>query len=174
MVLESGLVEEQGGALVLKGALRPLAIPDNLQEVLVARLSRLATARAVARLGAVIGREFGFEMLREVAALDDAALAPELERLIAVGLLFRRGLLRRTRYVWKHALVQEALVQSIVKRQRRQATSASPRCCRRASGRWLRPSRSPFSRSGRPLLRAAAPKQLAASARAMGATGAPA
>jgi len=120
MVLESGMVEEKAGALVLKGAFLPLAIPDNLQEVLAARLSRLATARPVAQLGAVIGREFSFEMLREVAALDDAALAPELERLIAAGLLFRRGLLRRARYVWKHALVQEALVQSMVKRRRRQ------------------------------------------------------
>jgi len=120
MVLESGLVEEQAGALVLKGAFRPLAIPDNLQEVLAARLARLASARPVAQLGAAIGREFSFEMLREVAAMDDTALAAELDRLVAAGLLFRRGLLRRARYVWKHALVQEALLQSMAKRQRRQ------------------------------------------------------
>jgi class 3 adenylate cyclase/tetratricopeptide (TPR) repeat protein len=120
MVLESGMVKEEGGALALTGPLRALAIPDNLQEVLAARLAGLATARPVAQLGAAIGREFSGEMLREVAALDDAALAPELDRLVAAALLFRRGLLRRARYVWKHALVQEALLQSLPRRQRRQ------------------------------------------------------
>jgi len=120
MVLESGLVREQDGALALIGPLRPLAIPDNLQEVLAARLAGLATARPVAQLGAAIGREFSGEMLREVAALDDAALSPELDRLVAAALLFRRGLLRRARYVWKHALIQDALLQSLPRRQRRQ------------------------------------------------------
>jgi class 3 adenylate cyclase/tetratricopeptide (TPR) repeat protein len=120
MVLESGLVEEKDGTLALAGPLRPLAIPDNLQEVLAARLAGLATARPVAQLGAVIGREFSAEMLREVAALDDAALTPELDRLVATALLFRRGLLRRARYVWKHALVQEALRESLARRQLRQ------------------------------------------------------
>jgi class 3 adenylate cyclase/tetratricopeptide (TPR) repeat protein len=120
MVLESGMVKEEGGALALTGPLRPLAIPDNLQEVLAARLAGLASARPVAQLGAAIGREFSNEMLREVAALDDAALAPELDRLVAAALLFRRGLLRRARYVWKHALIQDALLQSLPRRQRRQ------------------------------------------------------
>ncbi|HVT19300.1 MAG TPA: AAA family ATPase [Thermoanaerobaculia bacterium] len=120
MVLESGLVEERDGAYVLSGPFQPLAIPDNLQEALMARLERLATARPVAQLGAAIGREFSYEMLREVAELDDEGLARELDRLVAAGLLYRRGLLRRARYVWKHALIQEALLQSLVKRQRRQ------------------------------------------------------
>jgi tetratricopeptide (TPR) repeat protein len=120
MVLESGMVKEEDGALALTGPLRPLAIPDNLQEVLAARLAGLATARPVAQLGAAIGREFSNEMLREVAALDDATLAPELDRLVAAALLFRRGLLRRARYVWKHALIQDALLQSLPRRQRRQ------------------------------------------------------
>jgi class 3 adenylate cyclase/tetratricopeptide (TPR) repeat protein len=120
MVLESGMVKEKDGVLALTGPLRPLAIPDNLQEVLAARLAGLATARPVAQLGAAIGREFSNEMLREVAALDDATLAPELDRLVAAALLFRRGLLRRARYVWKHALIQDALLQSLPRRQRRQ------------------------------------------------------
>ncbi|HVT61277.1 MAG TPA: protein kinase [Thermoanaerobaculia bacterium] len=119
MVVESGLVEERDGAYVLNGPFRPLAIPDTLQEALMARLERLDTARAVAELGATIGREFLFEMLREVAELDDLTLTRELDRLVAAGLLYRRGLLRPATYVWKHALVQEALVHSLLKRQRR-------------------------------------------------------
>jgi TOMM system kinase/cyclase fusion protein len=120
MVVESGIVEEREGAYVLTGPFRPLAVPDTLQEALMARLERLETARALAQLAAILGREFPFEMLREVTALEDLQLARELDRLVAAGLLYRRGLSRRGTYVWKHALVQEALVQSLLKRQRRE------------------------------------------------------
>ncbi|HVT19496.1 MAG TPA: AAA family ATPase, partial [Thermoanaerobaculia bacterium] len=120
MVIESGLVEQRGGAYALAGPFRPLAIPDTLQEALMARLDRLETARPVAQLAAIIGREFLYEMLREVAALDERTLGRELDRLVAAGLLHRRGLPPRATYVFKHALIQEALVHSLLKRQRRE------------------------------------------------------
>jgi TOMM system kinase/cyclase fusion protein len=118
MVVESGLVEERSGAYALNAPLQPLAIPDSLQETLMARLERLETARPIAQLAATIGREFLYEMLREVAALDDLTLGRELDRLVAAGLLYRRGLPRRATYLFKHALIQEALVHSLLKRQR--------------------------------------------------------
>jgi len=59
-------------------------------------------------------------MLRAVASLDDESLKRELDRLVAAGLLYRRGLLSRAKYIFKHALVQEALHESLLKRQRKQ------------------------------------------------------
>jgi hypothetical protein len=50
---------------VLTGPLPPLAIPDTLQDALLARLDRLATVKAVARPGAVLGREFAYEWIVE-------------------------------------------------------------------------------------------------------------
>jgi class 3 adenylate cyclase len=120
MVLESDLVVEREDRYELVGPFHSLAIPDTLQETLMARLAKLATAKPVAQIGATIGREFVFEMLREVGGFEDKALTEGLNQLVQAGLLYRRGLLSRAKYVFKHALVQEALQQSLLKKQRRQ------------------------------------------------------
>ncbi len=120
MVLESEMLTETGGRYVLTGAFQPLAIPDTLQETLMARVSRLATAKPVAQVGAAIGREFEEDMLRAVGGFDDRTLTKALGDLVSAGLLHRRGLLTRPRYVFKHVLVQEALYQSLLKKQRRE------------------------------------------------------
>jgi class 3 adenylate cyclase/tetratricopeptide (TPR) repeat protein len=120
MVIESDLLRERDGAYELVGPFQSLSIPATLYETIMARLARLATAKPVAQIGAAIGREFVYEMLRAVAALDDESLKRELDRLVAAGLLYRRGLLSRAKYIFKHALVQEALHESLLKRQRKQ------------------------------------------------------
>ena len=66
-VLESGLLREIEDAYELAGPLPPLAIPTTLQDSLMARLDRLAAVKAVAQLGATIGRQFGYELLRAVS-----------------------------------------------------------------------------------------------------------
>jgi len=58
VVMESGLLREIDGHYELTGPLPPLAIPATLQDSLMARLDRLATAKEVAQLGATLGREF--------------------------------------------------------------------------------------------------------------------
>jgi len=119
MVIESGMLEERDGEYALVGPFQSLAIPATLQETLMARLAKLATAKPVAQVGATIGREFVFEMLRDVGGFDDKPLLEELNKLVSAGLLHRRGLLSHAKYIFKHALVQEALQQSLMKKQRR-------------------------------------------------------
>ena len=68
MVLESGLVQTQEDRYQLTGPLPPLAIPTTLQDSLTARLDRLATAKAIAQLGAILGREFSYAMLQAISA----------------------------------------------------------------------------------------------------------
>lgn len=119
MVLESGALEEREGVYLLRGGLQALAIPDTLQETLMARLNRIEGARLVAQLGAVIGREFSHEMIRAIAPLDDDGLKEALGKLAAAGILHRRGLLSRATYHFKHALVQDALYESLLKRERK-------------------------------------------------------
>ncbi len=120
MVIESDLLEERNGAYELAGPFQSLSIPATLYETIMARLARLATAKPIAQIGATIGREFVYDMLRAVATLDDESLKRELDRLVSAGLLYRRGLLSRAKYIFKHALVQEALHESLLKKQRRQ------------------------------------------------------
>jgi class 3 adenylate cyclase/predicted ATPase len=118
MVLESGLLREEGDRLVLDGPLPPLAIPETLQDSLMARLDRLASAKEVAQLGATMAREFSEELIAAVSPLSPDALARALDALVESGLVYRRGFGTGARYVFKHSLVQAAAYQSLLKSTR--------------------------------------------------------
>jgi class 3 adenylate cyclase/tetratricopeptide (TPR) repeat protein len=120
MLLESGLLRDESGQLLLDGALPSLAVPTTLQASLVARLDRLASVKDVAQIGATIGREFSYELISEVGAIDETELRSALERLTESGLLQRRGLLPNATYAFKHALVQDAAYNTILKSRRQQ------------------------------------------------------
>jgi predicted ATPase len=120
MILESGLVREEADRYALTGPLPPLAIPATLQDSLMARLDRSATARGAAQLGAVLGREFTSELIRAVALLDDVTVQQGLAQLVDAELLYRRGRPPQARYLFKHALIQEAAYQSLLKSTRQQ------------------------------------------------------
>src|SRR5262249_36516509 len=102
------------------GPLPPLAIPATLQDSLLARLDRLAAAREVAQVGAVVGREFAPEVLHAVLGGDEGTLSRALEKLVGAEVLYRRGIAPRVRYVFKHALIQDVAYQSLVKGRRQQ------------------------------------------------------
>ena len=108
LLLERG---EQGGVQ---------AIPPTLQQSLAARLDRLGPAREVAQIGAVLGRDFVYALLRDVAELDEPALQASLDRLADADLLFVEGAPPQANYRFKHALIQDAAYDSLLK-SRRQA-----------------------------------------------------
>jgi class 3 adenylate cyclase/predicted ATPase len=119
-LLESGLLKEQAHGFVLTGALPPQAIPTTLQGSLMARLDRLAPIREVAQVGAVLGREFSYELLAAVAPFSGDKLREALDRLVASELIFRIGTPQEPSYSFKHALVQEAAYASLLRERRRQ------------------------------------------------------
>ena len=120
MILESGLVQEQAGRYVLTGPLPPLAIPSTLHDSLMARLDRLSTGKELVQLGAVLGREFAYELLRAVASVDELTLQQGLAQLVDAELVYQRGLPPRSRYIFKHALIQDAAYQSLLRSTRQQ------------------------------------------------------
>ena len=111
LLLERG---EQGGAQ---------AIPPTLQQSLAARLDRLGAARETAQIGAVLGRRFSYALLQSVAGLDEGALRSALERLTDADILFVEGHGAQATYRFKHALIQDAAYDSLLK-SRRQALHA--------------------------------------------------
>jgi len=118
-VLESGLVE--GNALrEASGAPQPFAIPATLQDSLAARLDRLTSAKGVAQLGATLGRDFSYAMLRTICDLDEETLQRELGRLVEAELLYQRGAPPEATYVFKHVLIQETAYQSLLRSTRQQ------------------------------------------------------
>jgi predicted ATPase len=120
MILESGLVREEADRYTLTGPLPPLAIPATLQDSLMARLDRLASARAVAQLGAVLGREFAYELIWAIALIDEATLLRGLAQLVDAELLYQRGRPPQAWSFFKHALIQEAAYQALLKSTRQQ------------------------------------------------------
>jgi tetratricopeptide (TPR) repeat protein len=84
----------------------------------MARLDRLSTVREVAQLGAALGREFAYELIRAVSPLDERSLQQALAKLVEAELLYQRGLPPQVRYVFKHALVQDTAYQSLLKSTR--------------------------------------------------------
>jgi class 3 adenylate cyclase/tetratricopeptide (TPR) repeat protein len=120
MLLTSALLREEGDRYVLTGPLSTSAIPGTLQDSLMARLDQMQTAKEVAQLGAVIGREFSYDLLQAVAAHDASTLQAELAQLVEAELLYQRGRPPRARYLFKHALIQDAAYQSLLKSARQQ------------------------------------------------------
>jgi predicted ATPase len=96
-----------------------LAVPASLQASLMARLDRLGPAKEVAQIGAAIGREFSHTLLTPVARKPETELAA-LGRLIQSGLLLRQGLPPRATYLFKHALVQDAAYDTLLRSNRQQ------------------------------------------------------
>jgi class 3 adenylate cyclase/predicted ATPase len=95
------------------------AVPASLHASLMARLDRLGAAKQVAQIGAAIGREFSHALLAAVARKQDAELQSALDRLIEAGLLFRQGVPPHARYLFKHALVQDAAYGTLLREPRR-------------------------------------------------------
>ena len=96
------------------------AIPPTLQQSLAARLDRLGESREVAQIGAVLGRGFSHALLYEVARMEESALQMALDRLAAADILFIEGDGPQANYRFKHALIQDAAYDSLLK-SRRQA-----------------------------------------------------
>lgn len=120
MLVESGLAPTDQDPNAPAGAARDLAIPATLQDSLTARLDRLATVKVIAQLSATIGREFSYALLRTVANVEDTVLRHELARLIDAEFLIQRGEPPDATYVFKHALIQVAAYQSLLKSTRQQ------------------------------------------------------
>jgi class 3 adenylate cyclase/predicted ATPase len=118
-VLEAG--SEMATERVVAAVPSPaLAVPASLHASLMARLDRLGgPAKELAQIAAAIGREFSHALLASVARQPEAQLRSALDRLIAAGLLFRRGVPPHTTYLFKHALVQDAAYGTLLRAPRR-------------------------------------------------------
>ena len=95
-------------------------IPATLQDLVMARLDRMEGDREVAQLAAVLGREFSYELLAAVAAQDEPALQAELAKLVQAEILYPKGRPPRCTYIFKHALLEDALYNALVKGKRQQ------------------------------------------------------
>jgi class 3 adenylate cyclase/tetratricopeptide (TPR) repeat protein len=118
-VLEMDRLPGKGGQNALTGDALHIGIPATLQDLLAARLSRLGDAHEIAQLGATVGREFSFDLIHAISSSSETWLHHALARLIDADIIQQRGLPSRTTYLFRHALIQQAAYDSLV-RDRRQ------------------------------------------------------
>jgi predicted ATPase len=124
MIIESGLLLEQKGRYFLDKPLPSHAIPATLNASLMARLDRLAPVRDVAQIGAVVGRDFSYELVNGIAGMSPARLEEALDELVRSELIFRRGEIPQAVYSFRHALVRDAAYAGLLKSRRVQLHAA--------------------------------------------------
>jgi len=105
---------------VLESGVPAVQIPTTLHDSLMARLDRLSSVRRVAQIGAAIGREFPYPLVRAVSSVPENELRSALGRLVASELVFQRGTPPEAVYSFKHALVQDAAHSSLLRSTRQQ------------------------------------------------------
>ena len=93
-------------------------IPATLQDLIMARLDRMAGNPEVLQLASTLGREFSYEMLAAVSSLDDAELQAELAKLVEAEILYQNARPPRCSYVFKHALLEDAAYGALIKNKR--------------------------------------------------------
>jgi predicted ATPase len=120
MVLESGLLQAREDRYELAGPLPPLAVPATLHDSLMARLDRLAAVKGLAQLGATLGRQFAYALLQAVSPWDEDTLRRGLHQLVEAEFLYQQGVPPQATYRFKHALIQDAAYQSLLKSTRQQ------------------------------------------------------
>ena len=117
-ILESGELKDAGDHYDYSGTAHTITIPATLRDSLMARLDRVMPVKEVAQIGAAIGREFSYELIAAVAPMTAELLDDALARLTESGLAFRRGTPPEVTYTFKHALVQDAAYDSLLKSRR--------------------------------------------------------
>ncbi len=120
MLLESTFLEAEAGRYMLKGSLSDATIPSTLQDSLMARLDRLPEVKEVAQLGAVLGREFPYEMLQRLTTDAEPILQAGLHQLVDHDILCQHGRLPQATFSFRHALIRDAAYQSLLRRTRQQ------------------------------------------------------
>ena len=119
-VIESGFLRKLPSRYTLDGPLPALSVPNTLRDSLVARLDRLSLGKEVAQIASVIGRQFSYELLAAVSGLEPDDLNRALGQLEKSELIFKHATDPEVGFIFKHALVQDAAYDSLLKSRRRQ------------------------------------------------------
>ncbi|HSV08510.1 MAG TPA: sigma 54-interacting transcriptional regulator [Candidatus Binatus sp.] len=119
-LLEDGSLRRENGRVVLARDLAEVAVPDTIQDVLIARIDRLADdARRAIQVAAVIGREFAFRLLERITEAG-AHVRTQVEELRSLELIFEKVAHPELAFMFKHALTHDVAYESVLDERRRE------------------------------------------------------
>ncbi|MDF0665384.1 MAG: adenylate/guanylate cyclase domain-containing protein [Nitrospira sp.] len=118
-LFESGLLTEENNSFSLKAPLKDVSIPDSLQGLLMERIDRLGPTKEIVQVGAAIGREFSYELLRGVVDVTESRLQNALQLFVESGLILQENEIPTAKFQFRHMLLQEAAYSTLPKKSRR-------------------------------------------------------
>lgn len=113
-LLESKALVERSGKYELTGAAPDLTVPSTLRDAFMERIDRLGSAKRVAQLAAILGREFSYDLIEAVAPMDVSSLQRGLEKLVEADILHQRGRIPRASFSFKYVLVHATAYESLL------------------------------------------------------------
>ena len=117
-LLEEGAVRREGGRVVLARDLGDIAVPDTVQDILIARIDRLAEeSRRAIQVASVIGREFALRLLARISEVGDG-IRTQVEELRGLELIYEKALHPELAYMFKHALTHDVAYESVLRDRR--------------------------------------------------------
>ena len=119
MARESAVFESTSATSPRISAASTSELPQTLQELVMVRLNRMSSNREVAQLAATLGREFDYELLAAIVTVNEETLQAELAKLVSAGILYVKGQPPASTYLFKHAMLEEALHGAIDEPQHR-------------------------------------------------------
>jgi class 3 adenylate cyclase/tetratricopeptide (TPR) repeat protein/ribosomal protein L40E len=117
---ELKVIERRGSRYYISKDIQDVAIPSTIQDVIMARVDSLPEgAKEVLQTGSIIEREFSYELIKQVTGLKEQTLLSHLSTLKDSELLYERGIYPQSTYIFKHALTQQVVYDSILTKRKR-------------------------------------------------------
>jgi len=114
------IIEEKKKTYHLAKDFQDITIPSTIQDVIMARVDSLPEgAKELLQTGSVIEREFSYELIKLVTGLSGRELLTHLSALKDSELLYERGIYPESTYIFKHALAQEVVFDSILTKRKK-------------------------------------------------------
>ena len=117
---ELKVIERKDSRYHLAKDMQDVAIPSTIQDVIMARVDSLPEgAKELLQTGSVIEREFSYKLIKQVTGLPERELLSQLSLLKDLELLYERGIYPQSTYIFKHALTQEVVYDSILTKRKK-------------------------------------------------------
>ncbi|HEV8616508.1 MAG TPA: adenylate/guanylate cyclase domain-containing protein [Methylomirabilota bacterium] len=118
-LLDLGVIRRANGGYHMVKSIADVAVPDTIQDIIMARLDRLGEdGKRTVQLAAVIGRQFVKRLLERMADFSDR-LEGLLAELKTLEIIYEQGLLPEPSYIFKHAVIQDVAYQSLLLQRRK-------------------------------------------------------
>ncbi len=120
-LIDSGIIVKSDGRYTAEKEVSEIEVPSSVQDIIMARIDRLEeTRKSKLQVCSVIGREFSFELLQKISAIDENELRERLMTLTNSDLIYERGVYPDVDYLFKHALTLEVAYNTLLLQKRKE------------------------------------------------------